>query len=124
MHHKIAQEFFTHILNAGYIEPRTTKQLYCEQDAMFLADRYVTGTCPHCGFARARGDECGGCGKWLDPLELIEPACKICGEHAGGPRDDELVSAARQAAAEAGRVAARQRILERERQELRARVAG
>ncbi|MBZ0272236.1 methionine--tRNA ligase [bacterium] len=79
IHHDVSREFFLDIEKAGYIEPRTTRQLYCETDDMFLADRYVTGTCPHCGFANARGDECGSCGRWLDPLELADPRCKICG---------------------------------------------
>jgi methionyl-tRNA synthetase len=47
---------------------------------MFLADRYVTGTCPHCGNHKARGDQCESCGRWLEPFNLIEPKCKICGE--------------------------------------------
>jgi len=79
IHHGVAQEFFQDVLKAGYIVERVTKQLYCEHDKMFLADRYITGTCPHCGFVGARGDECGGCGKWLDPLEITEPRCKVCG---------------------------------------------
>ncbi len=79
IHHGVAREFFKDVLKAGYIVERVTKQLYCENDKMFLADRYITGACPHCGFVGARGDECGGCGKWLDPLEIIEPRCKVCG---------------------------------------------
>ncbi|MCL4235365.1 MAG: methionine--tRNA ligase [Deltaproteobacteria bacterium] len=79
LHYGVSQEFFTDAVRAGYMETRNDRQLYCETDRMFLADRYVTGTCPHCGFVGARGDECGGCGKWLDPQELLNPACKVCG---------------------------------------------
>ena len=82
-HHEISQTFFRRINEAGYIEPRTNRQLYCAHDNMFLADRYITGTCPYCKFENARGDECPSCGKWLDPLEIIEPRCKICGRQPG-----------------------------------------
>ena len=53
-------------------------QPYCEKDRRFLADRYVLGTCPHCGYADARGDQCENCGKLLDPTELIDPRCSVC----------------------------------------------
>ena len=46
---------------------------------MFLADRYVVGTCPKCGFDKARGDECPKCGAWLDALTLEAPRCRVCG---------------------------------------------
>jgi methionyl-tRNA synthetase len=78
-HHEMSQTFFRRIHEQGYIDKRTTKQLFCTHDNMFLADRYVAGTCPYCGFEGARGDECPGCGKWLDPLEIKKPTCKVCG---------------------------------------------
>ncbi len=78
-HYDMSQTFFRRINKAGYIEKRASDQLYCPVDKMFLADRYVTGACPFCGFEPARGDECPGCGKWLDTLELKNPKCKICG---------------------------------------------
>ncbi len=78
-HRELAQDFFRQLDDNGYLIERTTEQLYCTTDAMFLADRYVTGTCPSCGHEGARGDECPSCGTWLDPLELRDPRCKICG---------------------------------------------
>ena len=54
-------------------------QPYCEADLRFLADRYVEGTCPHCGFSGARGDQCDNCGRTLDPKDLIDMACRLCG---------------------------------------------
>src|ERR1700730_3383331 len=56
------QQFFLDLLANGYIEERVTEQLYSEADHRFLADRYVVGTCPKCGFEEARGDECTKCG--------------------------------------------------------------
>ncbi len=78
-HFANSQEFFRHLLAAGHVAPQDAEQLYCPRDAMFLPDRYVTGTCPACGFPSARGDECPRCGAWIDPLKLGEPACKVCG---------------------------------------------
>jgi methionyl-tRNA synthetase len=80
LHHKTTQDFFTTIYNKGYIYPKTISQFFCHNCNMFLADRYVTGTCPHCGNHKARGDQCESCGRWLEPFNLIEPKCKICGE--------------------------------------------
>jgi methionyl-tRNA synthetase len=78
-HTEFSQEFFRRLDENGFLQKRTTEQLFCEHDDMFLPDRYVLGTCPHCGHAPARGDECPACGSWLDPLKLGEPACKVCG---------------------------------------------
>ncbi|WP_455382785.1 methionine--tRNA ligase, partial [Salinispira pacifica] len=72
-HTTITQGIFLDLYKAGYIVERTIQQLYSEKSKMFLADRYVRGTCPHCGYADARGDQCENCGKLLDPSELIEP---------------------------------------------------
>ncbi len=77
-HHKLSQQFFEQLLANQKISAQDTEQLYCNHDKMFLADRYVYGTCPHCGFEEARGDECGQCGKWLEALELKTPHCKMC----------------------------------------------
>ena len=79
-HYIISQQFFTDLNDNGFIEVKTTKQLYCVNCEKFLADRYVYGTCPYCEHENARGDECGKCGKWLDPLEIIDPKCKVCGK--------------------------------------------
>jgi len=78
-HAALTQEFFTHLLGAGWIEPREAEQLWCPKDAMFLPDRYVVGLCPNCGFPGARGDECPRCGAWIDPLQLTAAACRLCG---------------------------------------------
>jgi len=78
-HAALSQEFFRRLGEGGYLQEKESEQLYCPKDEMFLADRYVAGTCPFCGFRPARGDECPRCGKWLDPLALLEPECKVCG---------------------------------------------
>ncbi len=79
IHHRTAQDFFLKLYHKGYMEKREQEQFYCEHDHMFLADRYIEGTCPYCGAPGARGDQCESCGKWLEPTQLIEPRCKICG---------------------------------------------
>ncbi|KAK3988880.1 putative cytosolic methionyl-tRNA synthetase [Cladorrhinum sp. PSN332] len=75
----ITQEIFLKLKDNGFLEERMTTQLYCEQHNSFLADRFVEGECPDCGYADARGDQCDLCGKLLEPLELIRPRCKIDG---------------------------------------------
>ena len=79
LHHKTAQEFFAEFHRRGVLKEKEEKQLYCEKDRMFLADRYVEGTCPNCKYTDARGDQCENCGTWLNPLELVDPKCKLCG---------------------------------------------
>ncbi len=76
-HWAISQDFFTRLLQNGYLYKETAKQVYCETDARFLPDRYITGTCPICGFPRARGDQCDNCGNVLDATQLIDPKCKL-----------------------------------------------
>jgi len=61
------------------LEERTTTQPYCETHKAYLADRFVEGECPLCGYVDARGDQCDKCGKLLDPLELLKPRCKLDG---------------------------------------------
>jgi len=78
-HAELSRQFFRDLDANGFLVKKTTKQLFCETDDRFLADRYVTGTCPKCQCESARGDECPQCGAWLDPLEIIDPACKTCG---------------------------------------------
>ncbi|RYG94174.1 MAG: methionine--tRNA ligase, partial [Alphaproteobacteria bacterium] len=63
----------------GLIEERTDKMVYSIDDRRFLPDRYVEGTCPHCAFPKARGDQCDNCGNLLDPTDLIEPYSVISG---------------------------------------------
>jgi methionyl-tRNA synthetase len=76
---EIVQDLFRKIDAAGYIEEKTINQLYSEKSDMFLADRYVHGTCPHCDYEDARGDQCENCGTLLDPTELINPRSGIDG---------------------------------------------
>jgi methionyl-tRNA synthetase len=67
------------IYDNGYIFTQETEQLYCAQDDRFLPDRFVEGTCPYCGYTNARGDQCDSCGNLLEPTNLLEPRCAICG---------------------------------------------
>lgn len=76
---RIAQEIFLDLEAAGYITEQTSARTYCAACAMFLADRYVEGTCPHCGYEDARGDQCDQCGRLLEPEQLVKSRCKICG---------------------------------------------
>ena len=79
LHHKTSQEFFSEFHRNKVLKEKEEQQLYCEKDKMFLADRYVEGTCPNCKYTEARGDQCENCGTWLNQVELIDPKCKICG---------------------------------------------
>ncbi len=78
-HAELSQQFFRRLDEGGYLNKRASEQLYCAKDEMFLADRYVVGTCYVCGKDGARGDECPSCGTWLDALRLVEPTCRNCG---------------------------------------------
>lgn len=80
IHHKTAQEFFLNLYNKNILVKRSDKQLYSEKEKRFLADRFITGTCPVCGYEEARGDECENCGSNLSPSELINPRSKITGD--------------------------------------------
>lgn len=75
--HALTQHFAARLRAAGLIEERATRQVYSIDDARFLPDRYVEGTCPHCGYERARGDQCDNCSRLLDPAELIAPYSAI-----------------------------------------------
>ena len=76
---ELTQHFARKLRENGLIEERTTKQVYSIKDQRFLPDRYVVGTCPHCGYERARGDQCESCTKLLDPTDLIEPRSAVSG---------------------------------------------
>lgn len=77
--HQLTQHLCDALEKNGLIEERTTLQVYSAADGRFLPDRYVEGTCPSCGDAKARGDQCETCGRLLDPTDLIEPRSAISG---------------------------------------------
>jgi len=80
LHHETSQEFFLKLLEQGdQFEVKTTEQYYDPEADQFLADRYIKGTCPNCGFDEAFGDQCENCGKDLSPTELINPTSTISG---------------------------------------------
>ncbi|MGZ5384015.1 MAG: methionine--tRNA ligase [Acidimicrobiia bacterium] len=76
-HTRVAQEFFLRLLENGHLYRKTTSQFYDEEADRFLPDRYIEGTCPHCGYIDARGDQCDNCGRTLDPHELVDPRSKL-----------------------------------------------
>lgn len=79
IHTKITQDIYLKLDENNFIVEEESQQLYCESCARFLADRFVSGTCPHCGYEDARGDQCEHCGKLLEPTELVKPVCSVCG---------------------------------------------
>ncbi len=79
IHHETASEFFKKLYDDGKFIEKTTEQYYDEENKQFLADRYITGTCPKCSFEKAYGDQCESCGTSLSPNELINPTSMISG---------------------------------------------
>ncbi|MFN8051965.1 MAG: methionine--tRNA ligase [Acidimicrobiales bacterium] len=77
--HELTQHFAERLDAEGFIEERVIRQIYSNADGRFLPDRYVEGTCPNCGYERARGDQCEHCTKQLDPTMLIDPRSAISG---------------------------------------------
>ncbi|KAI5935027.1 Methionine--tRNA ligase, cytoplasmic [Manis javanica] len=75
---KITQDIFQRLLTRGFVLQDTVEQLRCEHCARFLADRFVEGVCPFCGYEEARGDQCDKCGKLINATELKKPQCKVC----------------------------------------------
>lgn len=78
-HKAWVQEIFLALHRKGHIVERAMVSPFCTTDNRFLPDRYVEGTCPNCGFTRARGDQCESCGRLWDPFELKDPRCRIHG---------------------------------------------
>ena len=78
-HHRTTQEFFLEVNKNGFVSEGVMRLPYCEKDRIFLPDRYVEGTCPVCGYETARGDQCERCATLLDPIQLINPRCKVDG---------------------------------------------
>lgn len=79
-HHKTASEYFTKLYNEGKLIEQTSRQYYDEEAQQFLADRYITGTCPHCGNEKAYGDQCEACGTSLNATDLIDPKSVLSGK--------------------------------------------
>jgi methionyl-tRNA synthetase len=77
--HRLTQHFAGRLAENGFIEERLEKQVFSIDDNRFLPDRYIEGTCPNCGYDRARGDQCENCTKQLDPTDLINPRSAISG---------------------------------------------
>ena len=77
--HALTQHFAGRLADAGLIEEVSEKQVYSNADGRFLPDRYIEGTCPNCGYDKARGDQCENCTKQLDPTDLIEPRSAVSG---------------------------------------------
>ncbi len=78
-HHAVTQDMFSRLVENGYLATQTAKQLFDPEVERFLPDRYVEGTCPHCRYESARGDQCDNCGRQLDPIDLIDPRSKFTG---------------------------------------------
>ncbi|MGA7710710.1 MAG: methionine--tRNA ligase [Rhizomicrobium sp.] len=76
---ELTQHFARALWKRGHLEVRTTKQVYSHAEKRFLPDRYVIGTCPYCGYDRARGDQCENCTRVLDPTDLINPRSALSG---------------------------------------------
>ena len=84
---ELTQMFCEALDKNGLIEERTDKMVYSIDDGRFLPDRYVEGTCPHCGFEKARGDQCDNCGRLLDPTDLKDPYSAVSGSRNIEVRD-------------------------------------
>ena len=77
--HALTQQIFLELEAQGMIEERETQQYFAASDGRFLPDRYVEGTCPHCDYEKARGDQCDNCGRLLDPVDLKNPYSAVSG---------------------------------------------
>jgi len=80
IHHETASEFFKKLYDKGEFIEKTSMQYYDEENHIFLADRYIIGTCPHCGYEKAYGDQCENCGTSLSQDELINPKSALSGK--------------------------------------------
>ena len=78
-HIKFSQSFYLKLYENSYVTKKTVELPHCDKCSRFLPDRFVEGKCPYCGFESARGDQCENCGRVLDPIELIDWHCVLCG---------------------------------------------
>jgi methionyl-tRNA synthetase len=78
-HKKFVREFYYKLYKNGYLFKKQVIQPFCENCNRYLPDRFILGTCPYCGYEKARGDQCEECGNLLEPTQLINPKCAICG---------------------------------------------
>ncbi|MCS6916337.1 MAG: methionine--tRNA ligase [Chitinophagales bacterium] len=80
LHHQTSREFFLNLYNKNIFIEETTEQYYDEQEHLFLADRYIQGICPRCGYDKAYGDQCERCGSSLTPRDLLQPVSTLSGK--------------------------------------------
>ena len=80
LHHETAQDFFKNLDSKNIFNKKTTKQFFDKKHKQFLADRYIQGICPKCGYNHAYGDQCESCGSTLSPTELIDPKSTLSGD--------------------------------------------
>jgi methionyl-tRNA synthetase len=85
--HRLTQHFCEALEEKGLIEERVDRMIYSLEDKRFLPDRYVEGTCPHCEYPKARGDQCDNCGRLLDPMDLKDPYSAVSGSRDLEVRD-------------------------------------
>ncbi|MBS3765424.1 class I tRNA ligase family protein, partial [Candidatus Bipolaricaulota bacterium] len=78
-HEEFVREIHRQMDDEGYIVPKEEERAYCHDCQRYLADRFIEGTCPECSSDGAHGNQCDSCGSLLEPEELIEPTCAICG---------------------------------------------
>ncbi|KAG6909065.1 hypothetical protein DXG01_002218 [Tephrocybe rancida] len=81
LHTEISQSIFSNLGKNEHLVKQSKEQVYCEGCPKFLADRFVEGICPHCGYEDARGDQCDGCSRTLDAIELLKPRCLVDKTH-------------------------------------------
>ena len=80
--HELTQHFATKLWENGFLEEVNENQFFSKKDNRYLPDRYITGTCPSCGYEKARGDQCENCTKQLQPTDLIDPSSTISGSRS------------------------------------------
>src|SRR5829696_9053300 len=78
-HYAVVQDLFLGLHRNGYVVPKTAMGAVSPSTGRSLPDRYIEGTCPICGYPSARGDQCDNCGNQLDPIDLIDIRCRLCG---------------------------------------------